>query len=217
MNKKYIKIILVILSTLVLSLFSGCSGLIYDSYVSEIRDNIFLGETEHFEVSVYTGFRENPYKADGLANDMVSYFLVIVEPKFDTTDEDILNMSVVIKNKVYAKSVTKDVLREKFIADYIKLDTFGNFTINVQVLNYDEDVAMIEMFNAGMKTYEEALREGMEKLKDKFDRSKDKNKYNCEIYVKLCVSRFLSDKKLFWHVTILDSLGNVNGVIVEVE
>lgn len=197
-------------------MFAGCSKTGYENNISEIRENIFIGESEHFEISVYVGKREDPYKADGVANKMTQYFLVVIEPKFDTTEDDIMNTNVIIKGQIYAKSLTKDIFRDKFIYDFVNLKAAENFTINVQVLSYDEDVAMLEMLTAGMKTYTEALTEAMVMLKDKFEATKDEKKYSCEIYVRLSYSKFMSDKRLYWHVSILDRQGNITGVIIDV-
>lgn len=196
---------------------TGCSKNSYENNISEIRDNIFIGETEHFEVSVFTGKREDPYKADGVANKMIPYFLVIVSPKFDTTEDDTMNANVMIKNKSYVKNLTKDVFRDKFIYDYANLSADENFVINLQIQSYDEDVTMLEMFTAGMKPYSEALTEAMAMLKDKLEATKEGNKYNCEIYVKLSFSTFMSDQRLYWHVSLLDSMGNITGVIIDAD
>ena len=48
-------------------LFSSChkKTVDYFSYVSELRQNVFLAETEEFSLKIYTGFKESPYLADG--------------------------------------------------------------------------------------------------------------------------------------------------------
>ena len=55
--------------TFILPLFCCCAcnrkSVDYFSYVSELRSNVFLAETEEFSLKIYTGFKESPYLADG--------------------------------------------------------------------------------------------------------------------------------------------------------
>ena len=46
--------------------FSACSGQTdYFSCVSELRSDVFCGETDNFAATVYSGFKEKPYCHDG--------------------------------------------------------------------------------------------------------------------------------------------------------
>lgn len=210
------KVLCLIIVAISIFAFTGCSKSYYESNVSEVRNSIFVGESESFEASIYVGQRENPYKADGAANKMVSYFLVIIEPKFETGEDDLMCTNVIINNKTYSKTLTKDVFYNKFVYDFADLKADGNFTINITVQAYDEDVAMLELLSAGQKTYSEALAEAMVMLKDKFEATKDGNKYACEIYVRLTYSKFMTDQRLYWYVSLLDTKGNITGVIIDV-
>lgn len=212
------KIIILILAVMAAAfIFTGCAKNAYENNISEIRDDVFIGETEHFEVIGFIGKRENPYRADGAANNMVPYFLVAISPKFETNEDDIMYANIILKDKMYSKSLTKNVLHNKFIYDFADLKPDENFTINVAVQAYDEDVTMTELFQGGMKTYQEALKEGMALLKDKFEDTKDGNKYACEIYVRLTYSKFMTDEKLYWYVGLLDTKGNTEGVIIDID
>lgn len=50
--------------------FTACKKkLDYFSYVSELRDNIFLAETDSYSLRAYSVLKESPYLADGIAMD----------------------------------------------------------------------------------------------------------------------------------------------------
>lgn len=63
------------LLTLILSLscfsFTACKRSVdYFSYVSELRDNIFLAETDSFSLRIYSVKKESPYAADGVPREV---------------------------------------------------------------------------------------------------------------------------------------------------
>ena len=59
--------------TTILFPFSACSKEIdYFSYISELRDNVFLAKSQEYSLRVYSVLKEQPYVADGIKNE-VSY------------------------------------------------------------------------------------------------------------------------------------------------
>jgi len=209
------KIFGIFLFILILTALVGCSNNQYLNNVSEIRENVFIGSSENFKISVYSGERENPYKADGIAEKRKEYFLVIAEPGFITEADEVLNISFKINNQTFTKSVTKDVFRDKFIFDFGKVKAAGSFTISLKIDTYDEDIEMSDLSKDLTKTYLEALEEGMVMLKEKYQGTHNSGKYACEIYVKLCYKKFMNIEKLYWYVAVLDTKGNISSVTLD--
>lgn len=193
----------------------GCGSAGYMNNVSEIRENIFIGETDNFEVNIFSGKRENPYKADGIADKMMPYFLVIIELKFESEADKVLNVDVKIGNETYKKSITKDVFRDKYIFDFGKLNISGDITVNLQIDLHNEDVAMSDLSKDLTKTYLQVLEEAMVLLQEKYNETNISGKYECEIYIKLCYKKFMNYERLYWYVAILDTRGNISSVMID--
>ncbi|MCL1901413.1 MAG: hypothetical protein FWG51_03325 [Firmicutes bacterium] len=206
------KVSCIFLFMLIVTVMAGCSGNPYLNNVSEIRENIFAGNSDNFNVSVFAGEREKPYKADGIAEKRTSYFLVVVEPEFEADSDEVLNVSFKINNDDFSKSITKDIFRDKFIFDFGKVNAKGSFTINLKIGLYDEDITMNDLSADLTKTYLQALEEGMALLQEKYQGTLNSGKYACEIYVKLCYKKFMNTEKLYWYVAILDTKGNISSV-----
>ncbi len=57
--------------TFLLFPFSACSKTVdYFSYVSELRDNVFLAQSEEYSLKIYSVVKEHPYIADGIKNEV---------------------------------------------------------------------------------------------------------------------------------------------------
>ena len=47
----------------------------------EIRDVLYVGESENYFVEIWSGKREEDYKFDGIANPLTPYFLIKIKAK----------------------------------------------------------------------------------------------------------------------------------------
>jgi len=54
--------------------------------VSELRENIFVGESDNFRVSIITGFREDPFLMDGRVGELRDFTLITLTPKSETSE-----------------------------------------------------------------------------------------------------------------------------------
>lgn len=198
----------------------GCNRnkLMYTDQLSEIRDNVYIGESEHFEVCVYTGEREQPYRLDGVAEPMVDYFLITVTPKFAVTEEDSVCCTVKIEGKKYEKRLEKHPFRACFVADLCDLNTDQDaLSINVTAQHYDEDVTVSSVLKKDCVTLSEAMEKGFTHLKDSIERTKDGKDYRCEIQVKLTYQHKFNEERLYWHILVADCDGGIYAVLIDCE
>lgn len=71
------------LLTAFLPLLCACSGIDYEDYLSESREDVFLAQTESFSLTVSCTSREYPYVSDGIAcpkSKVVEVSLIPLDP-----------------------------------------------------------------------------------------------------------------------------------------
>ena len=189
----------------------------YRKNVSEIRTNILTGESEHFEIVVYTGEREEPYAMDGVANPMKNFFVVMVYPKFELNYEDKVNAEISYLGKKFTKQLTAHPFNGSYGTDFADLELGKeNLIVNVTALQYDENVPVLSLLTENMMTADEAYKKGAELLKSSIENTLEEGKYLCEIQVKL-VDKTKVDGKVFWHVSVFDKSGEMYAVLLEAD
>lgn len=70
------KILIFALAALLLPLLAACGGKDYTSRVTELRAAVYYGEAEDVQVTAYSGFREQPFAADGEVGDRKDVFQI---------------------------------------------------------------------------------------------------------------------------------------------
>ncbi len=190
----------------------------YRGNVSEVRSNILGGESQHFEVMVYTGKRESPYKLDGVANPLKDYFLVMAFPKVELEYGDTVTATVRIGEKKYTKTLAQHPYNGSYAADFADSVVSGeNVIVNVTAREFDEDVPVLSLLTEGMMDSDAAFKKGIELLKSSIDSTEENGKFLCEIHVKLIKDTRNEETKLYWHVYIWDQNGEEYAVMLEAD
>ncbi len=189
----------------------------YRKNVSEIRENIYVGESEHFEVVIYVGERENPYAMDGTVGEMNRFFLVIASPKFNLPLGEKVKAEVSAGGKKYVKELISHPFNGSHAADLGGANAGSdNVMVNLRAMEFDEDVTAVSLLTENMLTSDEAYRKGAELLKDSIENTLEDGKYHCEIQVKL-IDKTKVDGKLFWHVSVYGKSGEMYAVLLEAD
>lgn len=218
---KHIRRLSVVLWVALLSLVSlGLLQACGDEYaqprkvLSETREDVLVGESEHFSITVYLGQREDPYALDGTANPLTAYCLVIVTPKFDTEEADQLTARLAAGGQTFTAVLARHPYNGQYAADIPEADlSSGAAQINVTGQHYDEDVTVRTLRQEGDMTMEEAFRKGLADLAEPLAGTLQNGEYACEIQVRLAER---PDGKLFWHVLICDRQGGMFAVLYDV-
>lgn len=186
----------------------------YRALLSDVRRNVFVGESEHFEMRVYLGEREKPYELDGVANPLQNYFVVMVSPKFEMDPADTLAVQVTVEGKNYYKKLEAHPFNGSYGGEFTEITSADDsLSVNVTAKHYDEDVVVHSLLTDEMYTAEEAFRIGMQHLKDSIDKTEKDGTYRCEVQVKL-VDKTRYDGKIFWHISAFDRSGGMYAVLI---
>ena len=195
-------------------LFGGCQTpdemAPYQEKVSEVRNGYYAGESEHFEVEVYAGEREEPFRADGIAEPREVYFLVMVFPKSDLERQDV---SVSFEaDRLYQATLFKNPAFDSYAYDFGAVERRdGNFRIEVCCGNFIEEVTLLQLSLDLEDDWKDVLRKGVEAFHQKDD-WQQREAGGFEIGVRL-VRDTETNSELCWHYMMVFPDGSVWGKI----
>ena len=205
--------ILVILLTSLsffLPIFKSATALDYFDYVSELRSNILLAETNEYSLKVYAVEKEYPYLADGIKRETSTraeiYFSA---PSGDKS----CRMSFSINGKTYDSEASYDnVKAEYFLSEPVDLSDAKELTFS---LSYGEE--NFTMIAKTVKT-ENTLtpRQVLNKLKQKdpatFESLTKDNAFVGEIYLRL-----ISENAPYYYIGLIEKSGNIKAYLLHSE
>ncbi len=192
----------------IIALFSACKKqLDYFSYVSELRSNILLAQTDEYLLTVYAVEKEYPYAADGVKRETSKRTEIrLLAPSGDKTYE----IAFCVDNKNYGGEMSYDNVRAEYY-----------FSCSVDVSNLDAlDCKLIFKentldFHAKSVLTKDTLspREIVEKVRlqesELFTSLTDKYGFAGEIYVRVLYEDFP-----YFYVGIIDKNGQISAFLV---
>lgn len=186
----------------------------YRDRISELRNVFYGGESEHFEVEVYAGRREDPFRADGVAESTEPFFLILVFPKLNLERKD---LSVSFEaDRLYQAKLIKNPAFDSYAYDFGKVERLsGNFNLEVSCENFIEEVTLLRMSAEFESEWESALKSGVDLFHEKEDWQQRETE-GFEIGVRLVRDRERNGK-LSWHFVMVFTDGTVWGKIFPCE
>lgn len=184
----------------------------YRELVSEVRDVYFCGESEHFEVEVVSGRREEPFHADGIPEETEKFFLVLVYPKLDLERRDV---SVSFEaDRVYQAKLLKNPAFESYAYDFGAVERLPeNFRIELSCEIFIEEVTLLRASSEVTVSADRALEMGIDAFHEKDD-WQQRELEGFEIGVRLVRDRERNGE-LCWHFLMVFRDGTVWGKIFE--
>ncbi len=170
--------------------------------VSELRSEIYVGESESYELKAFYGYRETPYEQDGVKNKTV-YNLKI----------KLLNKALEPATYTLRLNYGETEYKQDFSADKIT----GNLEVNFQIDNFNvkefeayvacaeqtQKVAMKSIVSEKCITYLQALDYLVKAQPDLIAHYTLDDKFCAEIYMRVTVK----DEKPYWFVGIASDNG----------
>lgn len=194
--------LIVIVCALLLLPFNGCSSYTLFDSVSELRQSVYVGESEHYSLQANAGFREQPYVADGVIGDISPYFEVRV---ICTDHTKTLNISFAIDGKEHGGELSFDNVTERY-----------SYSESIEVTDAAEIVFTIEGESitataVSSEDYSEAVLSAVASQESALFESLTKNKrLQGEIYIRL-----LFDEKCYYYVGVTDKSGTTRSFLTD--
>ena len=206
--KRVLLLLCVCLSVFALLAFVACGNTInYFSYVSELRDNVFLAENEHFSLRAYALEKESPYVTDGIVcekNVRTEIYLSAPSGEKDCT------VLFVINNTEYGGEMSYDNVKgEYFYACPVSSSAQSEIVFR---LNYNGETVSLtakSVCTNDTLSAKSALNVVIESESELFSSLTDKYGFAGEIYMRL-----LYEDAPFYYVGVIDRQGNVTAFLL---
>lgn len=208
LKKVFFKLLFVLLAfVFTFPLFACAKGVDYTEYVSELRSNIFLAETDGFSLRIYSVKKESPYHSDGIAqpcNERTEIYLVA--PQGDKTCQ----ISFTANGKNHGGEMSFDNVKAEYYY-YCPLDTSALTDISVQI-HYGEtqvDLTAKSVLNKDTLPPFDVLSILLNSEKELFDSLTDKYGFAGEIYIRL-----IYEESPYYYVGVIERNGKITAFLI---
>lgn len=182
----------------------------YFDYVSELRSNIFLAETEDFSLRIYAVKKENPYKMDGVPQESSSLFeAYMVAPSSNET----ANLLFQIDGKDYGCEMSFDNVKCEYFYS-CSLDISKRKEIKCTVKYGDREVVLnaISVLTEASLAPKIALEKLISQNNELFESMTDDYGFQGEIYLRL-----IHEDSAYYYIGIISRDGKVNAFLMNAE
>lgn len=210
-KSRLFRVILVWLSLSFLLFFCGCKQSVnYFDYVSELRNNIFLAETDGFYLRIFSLTKETPYATDGIPNEKTT----VTEIRFTAPDGD--------KPCTIAFDADGKEYGGEMSFDNVKGDYYFSCTLDVSKLSalpcrirYGDTALTLNaesVRNENTLSPEAVLQELQRVESELFKAMTDKYGFTGEIYLRL-----IYEDSAYYYVGIIDREGKTNAFLLNAQ
>ncbi len=198
--KKFSIIVLLILIS-VFS-FSSCSKDVdLNCYVSQLRQNIYVGENDEYKLTVYEEKKENPFVADAFIGSIENHVIIKIESKTQSVDG--ISAFFNINNKEYKGDFVFNPITNKFTLDVV-VENFNDkkeLEVKLQKDTLTQTVIVKSTLFEETKNYEEVLKSVGRHDKNLMNRLFKGNKVIAEIHIRL----LYDDNKNYYYVGFVEN------------
>lgn len=175
--------------TLIITAATGCSNLERDmDRVSELRDEVFIAQTEHVRVTLITGVREEPFVTDGISGDKKDFSVLTVVPA-DASSLESYTCRLKADGLTFEDELKKHPLKNSWSIEFdARIKTECAVTLSSE--NYAETVMLESVKTSDFISAEKAYAVAATEL----------GKPSGEIYIRLIENPLTSSGGYYWYV-----------------
>ena len=215
MNKKvknnFFVILLTCLAIFTLFLTSCSQKNTLINNVSELRDNVYLGQSESFSLSAVSGYKESPYVRDGKVDKVSPYLIFKIDSP--TVSNATYTLSLLYQDKEYVEEFRLNPINSKLTVN-LSIEDFNPTTFNVviSVASLRETVTMNSLLTSTTLSYTNAL-QSLEKVQKSYLDSfaDDNGNYQFELSVKL----IFKNEKPYWYIAVITGEDKVKALLID--
>ncbi len=186
----------------------GCAQKIdYFDYVSELRSNIFLAETEEFTLKVYAVEKESPYAADGIKQE--------TSPRFEArllapSGERNVTLSFTVGTQSYGGDMAFDNVRQEYYY-FCTLDVAEQSSIPCRLQFGEKELSMtaVSVLKTECLSPKDALTTLTKEKAELFQSMTDKYGFAGEIYLRL-----IYEDSPYYYIGVIDRTGKINAFLL---
>ncbi len=206
--KKVLKTILAFFSLLLLVCFPACNKQVdYLNYVSELRSNIFLAQTDEFSLRVFALEKETPYSADGVKRETNTLTELHLTAPTGTKN---YSVSFEIDGEKYGGELSYDnVKREYFLSCTLDIRAQKEITFLLTCENEQTELVAKSVLTDTTLSPETALKTLIEKEQELFTSLTDEYGFAGELHVRL-----IYEDNPYYYVGVTDRNGKTTAFLM---
>lgn len=206
--KKALKLLLTLFAVVLLFCFPACNKQVdYLNYVSELRSNIFLAQTETLSLRVFAVEKETPYSADGIKRETnVLTEIHLTAP----TGEKTYCISFEVDGKTYGGETSYDVVKGEYYFSCtldIRAQTEIKFLLNSE--NEQTELIAKSVLTDTTLSPETALKTLIEKENELFTSLTDEYGFAGELHVRL-----IYEDDPYYYIGVTDRNGKTTAFLM---
>lgn len=190
--------------------FCACSKKSVDlfSYVSELRNNIFVVSNGELSLKIYSFEKESPYLADGIKRETAS------GTEFHLTapsGEKVYELSFFVDGKAYGGDMSFDNVKREYFY-YVTLDTSALSSLAVTVKDGDTvyELNAVTVKTESLLPARDILKNVAISEKEYFSSHTKKNEFQGEIYIRL-----IFESEPYYYVGLVDGGGKTLSLLCD--
>ncbi|MCL2375440.1 MAG: hypothetical protein FWC82_02835 [Firmicutes bacterium] len=185
------------------------------SQVSELRENIFIGESASFSVNIITGRREDPFLMDGHAGITRDFTLITITPKGEGS-EGTYTYTTTINGTQFKGEFVPHPFAATLSADlHIRANTSEIILIITNSAGVEENISAKSVVTAQMIDSLKALEMAESKLRNSLETFKSGGVLHAEIYIRLLANPIDNSGGFYWYVAFIGTCGTIFAVLID--
>ncbi|MGN0960934.1 MAG: hypothetical protein ACI4PF_01895 [Christensenellales bacterium] len=168
--------------------FSGCTSSmekLVKSNISEFREFVVYGKDNDISVSLMCGVRENEYKINGYATELIEFGVITVNLKEDLNKDNAIYV-LFVGTKKYEGDLTINPFDNTLVADIKKIvDKNANISI---IIRFEEREIPLKLQNVDTDwaiSSDDCIKILVKKYSDKLKTFVNNRVFEAEVYVKI--------------------------------
>ena len=198
-------------------MFCGCSQTVLnyaENNISEVRHNIFEGETENYYITFSSGQREEPYLLNGVSEDKVSFGVVSVLPKAGVEIKS-ASFVVNVNDTKHSGELEASPFDDTFAADIEKsVSEADELSIEITCKGQTQTAEMVCISCDFSIKSDKALEIAVDELSAELATLTDNGNIAMEVYIKIITDADKTIGAHFWFVSFINSEGAELSIIV---
>ncbi len=189
----------------------GCKTAVdYTEYISELRSNIFLAQSEEFSLRIYAVKKESPYVADGVCEEVSPRMEVyLLAPEGAQT----VTLSLLLDgNEVGGELSYDNVKGEYFFSRTLELSGYSTLPCTLRYGEKEVKLTATSVLTERTLPAEVVLKNVRENAPELFSSLTDKYGFAGEIYIRL-----LYEDAPYYYVGVLDRTGKAYAFLLSGE
>ena len=221
MKKKRRKIILVVLLVLLVGIVAFMNlkpdlKMLVEDNLSELRSELFVGESECYRCYIASGYREEPYNCDGVKNELVPFAVISLRGKSGNIPS--ASYTLTVDDKEYVGQFEYDPYGSGLVVDAEVFVTSENAVkLCVTVNGKTEEVKLVSKSKDFKVKGDDVVNIICENKKEKLDELTSLRKLQAEIFIKIATDNDFTFDKSYYYVCICDRNGNTYDFLVDVD